>query len=158
SGNAVILAIDRADSLYLSGWTNDKSNMPITENAFQKTIVPGDTHLWFGKLAPDGSTLVYCTYLGGSGRDRVFGLAVDAQGNAVAAGYTMSTDFPTAAAIQSQSRGRFTSFVTKLNADGSRLIYSTYLGGSGGDDRPFMLVLDGQENVVLAGRTNSKDY
>src|SRR5258706_13974775 len=90
-------------------------------------------------LNPAGSALVYSTFLGGSGRDSSGGITVDASGNAYVTGGTNSTDFPTTAgAFQPIFGGGSTfqaefrasdAFVTKLNATGSALIYSTYLGG-----------------------------
>ena len=80
--------------------------------------------------------LVYSTYLGGSGDDRGQGIAVDAAGNAYVTGFTVSTDFPTTlGAFQTTFGGAVDgvdAFVTKLNPTGSALVYSTYLGGSGG--------------------------
>ena len=85
------------------------------------------------KLNAAGSALVYSTYLGGSGDDDGNGIAVDSSGNAYVTGYTDSTNFPTANAFQAAfGGGSGDAFVTKLNAAGSALVYSTYLGGSGG--------------------------
>ena len=113
--------------------------------------------------------LVYSTYLGGSGQlnsgnyqgDEGNGIAVDSTGNAYVVGSTYSADFPvTTGALQSQSnaaQGQGTIFVTKLNAAGSALIFSTYLGGSGGD-YGFAIALDPANNVYIAGATRSTDF
>ena len=82
------------------------------------------------KINPAGSGLVYSTYLGGSGDDRGLGIAVDGAGNAYVTGWTTSTNFPTLNAYQ-RITGNGDAFVTQLNATGSALLYSTYLGGSG---------------------------
>ena len=83
------------------------------------------------KLDATGSGLVYSTYLGGSDIDFGFGIAVDGAGSAYVTGYTASTNFPTTAgAAQTTNAGGFDAFVTKLDATGSGLVYSTYLGGS----------------------------
>ncbi|PYN28613.1 MAG: cell surface protein, partial [Candidatus Rokuibacteriota bacterium] len=87
------------------------------------------------KLNPTGTGLVYSTYLGGSGVDEGFGIAVDTLGNAYVTGFTSSTNFPTTAgAFQATFGGTEDAFVTKLNPMGAGLVYSTYLGGSGVDD------------------------
>src|SRR5439155_3430522 len=79
--------------------------------------------------------LAYSTYLGGSGFDRGQGIAVDGAGNAYVTGLTASTDFPTTVgAFDTSANGGGDAFVTKLNPLGTGLLYSTYLGGSGGDE------------------------
>ena len=78
--------------------------------------------------------LVYSTYLGGSDHDNGSGIAVDSAGNAYVTGFTDSVDFPTANALYPDNSGGFNDvFVAKLNADGTALVYSTYLGGSRSD-------------------------
>src|SRR5205085_10726396 len=86
------------------------------------------------------------------------GIAVDSSGNAYVTGQTASTNFPTANAIQSNKAGTTTNaYVTKLNASGSALIYSTYLGGSGGD-AGLGIAVDAAGNAYVAGRTGSTDF
>ena len=88
------------------------------------------------KLAADGTSLDYSTYLGGSGVDRGQAIAVDSSGAAYVTGYTSSSDFPTSTgAYQTTLNGSQDAFVSKLAADGKSLDYSTYLGGSSSDDR-----------------------
>jgi hypothetical protein len=84
------------------------------------------------KLNAAGSALVYSTYLGGSGQDIGYGIAVDTSGNAYVTGQTESTNFPTASPVQASYFGGGVSdaFVAKLNPAGSALVYSTYLGGN----------------------------
>ena len=82
------------------------------------------------KLNADGTALVYSTYLGGNGYDQGNGIAVDSAGDAYVTGSTNSSDFPTTAdAVQSDLFENFDAFVSELNADGTALEYSTYLGG-----------------------------
>src|SRR5207247_6734035 len=79
-------------------------------------------------------SLVYSTYLGGSALDQGFGIAVDASGSAYVTGLTEAADFPTTAgAFDTSFNGSGDAFVTKLDPDGSALVYSTYLGGSAFD-------------------------
>jgi hypothetical protein len=113
--------------------------------------------------------LVYSTYLGGSDEDTGTDIAVDSAGNAYICGETLSTNFPTANALDSTFApnpdfpGSRDAFVTKLNANGNALVYSTYLGGKGdpahnGDDRCFSLRVDASGNAYLAGETHSNDF
>jgi hypothetical protein len=114
------------------------------------------------KLNPTGSALVYSTYLGGSSNDATGGIAVDAAGNAYVAGVTSSKDFPTTlGAFQPVFGGGSTftefgmasdGFVTKLNATGSALIYSTYLGGFD-DDEAGRIAVDAAGNAYVVGGT-----
>ena len=98
--------------------------------------------------------LAYSTYLGGSGDDNGRGIAVDAAGNAYVTGQTGSTNFPTANAIQATYGGGVTdAFVTKLNAAGSALVYSTYLGGSSGG-----IAVDSAGNAYVTGLIISTDF
>ena len=104
--------------------------------------------------------LSYSTYLGGSGGDQGDGIAVDTAGNAYVTGYTMSTDFPTANPLQGtcgSCNGFYTAFVAKLNPTGSALVYSTYLGGSGGDQGDGIAV-DTAGNAYVTGWTASTDF
>jgi hypothetical protein len=110
------------------------------------------------KLNASGSALVYSTYLGGSGDEEARGIALDSAGNAYVTGYTGSTDFPTANPLQDVYGGGFSdAFVTKLNASGSALVYSTYLGGSG-DEEARGIALDSAGNAYVTGFTRSADF
>jgi len=100
--------------------------------------------------------LNYSTYLGGSRSDFGTGIAVDASGNAYVTGYTFSADFPTESPFQAYA-GSVDAFVTKLNAAGSALIYSTYLGGSA-DDLAASIALDSSGDAYVTGSTDSLDF
>ncbi len=103
-------------------------------------------------------TLVYSTYLGGSGDDQGNAIAVDASGYAYVTGRTVSADFPTTPGIlQTGFGGTYDAFVTKLNPDGTALVYSTYLGGSSWDWGSGIAV-DGWGNTYIAGFTLSLDF
>jgi len=156
------IAVDADGNAYITGTAS--SNLPTTAGAFQST--PGDTHDAFvAKFDPTGSTLVYSTYLGGTGIEYLFGsgaIAVDASGNAYVTGSTTSHDFPTTlGAFQPLFGGGSTyearyrgsdAFVTKLNANGSALIYSTYLGGFD-DDQSIAIAVDAPGNAYVVGIT-----
>ncbi len=123
------IAVDDAGSAYVTGDTI--SLFPTTVGAFDTTANGGDDP-FVTKLNAAGSALVYSTYLGGNTFDVGLGIAVDDAGSAYVTGDTVSTNFPTTAgAFDTSANGAHDPFVTKLNAAGSALAYSTYLGGSG---------------------------
>jgi hypothetical protein len=99
--------------------------------------------------------LGFSTYLGGSGDDAGYGVALDANGNVLITGSTQSTDFPTINALYGTSAGGRDAFVTKISADGSQILYSTYLGGEG-DDVGQGIAVDSAGNAYIAGWTKSR--
>jgi hypothetical protein len=109
-------------------------------------------------------SLAYSTYLGGSDSDGGLSMAVDASGDAYVTGYTLSTDFPTAAAFQDANGGGMDAFVAKLKPDGSGLIYSTYLGGSGDEDAGYFttyggaIAVDASGSAYVTGYTDSVNF
>jgi len=109
------------------------------------------------KINPSGSRLAYSTYLGGNGDDNGAEIVADSDGNAYVSGPTSSTDFPTLNPFQPANAGGYDIFVTKLNATGSALIYSTYVGGSG-DEVNRGTAIDSRHNIYLAGPTTSNDF
>ena len=151
------IAVDSARSVYLTGETRS-TNFPTTPGAFDVTL--GNPNLgdaFVTKLDATGS-LVYSTYLGGTFGDFGIGIAVDAAGNAVVAGMTSSSDFPTTAgAFDESPNGVDDVFVTKLNTTGSALVYSTFLGGIG-FDWAFALAVDAAGSAFVTGQTTSSDF
>ncbi len=124
------IAIDGAGNAYITGETRS-TNFP-TLNPFQNlSSIDGDAFVT--KLAPGGNNLIYSTYLAGNGRDRGESIALDVTGNAYIAGYTTSSNFPTANAFDATYGGSGDVFVVKLAPAGNALVYSTYLGGSGAE-------------------------
>jgi hypothetical protein len=101
--------------------------------------------------------LIYSTYLGGSGYDYGFGVALDSAGNAYVTGWTASTDFPTMNPSQPGNGGQYDAFVSKINPAGSALVYSTYLGGSSSDGGQGIAV-DAEGNAYITGGTTSTDF
>jgi hypothetical protein len=156
---AAAIACDTAGNAYVTGYTAS-ANFP-TQNALQPTFgggPPGSaTDVFLAKLNAGGSALVYSTYLGGNGQDLGRGIAVDSAGNAYVTGATSSTNFPTASPIQAANAGATDAFVAKLNAAGSALVYSTYLGGSG-TDVAFELAVDASGQAFVAGSTASSNF
>jgi hypothetical protein len=109
------------------------------------------------KLGPAGSNLIYSTFLGGNNIDAGLGIAVDAATNAYIAGYTLSTNFPTRNAFQKTLSGEANAFVTELDASGSNLVYSTYLG-SNNIDYGYALAMDAAGNAYVTGQTDSSNF
>jgi uncharacterized repeat protein (TIGR03803 family) len=101
--------------------------------------------------------LSYSSYLGGSDFDQAYGLAIDASGNIIVAGTTLSTNFPTANPFQAQDNGNYDVFVTKFDPSASSLIYSTYLGGSNVDFCEGV-ALSASGNAYIAGYTGSNNF
>jgi hypothetical protein len=174
------IAVDIFGSAYVVG-TTGSTDFPVTGTAFQK--VNNDAlnqsngsaaNVFISKLDPSGSSLVYSTYLGGSGdywfKDSGAAIAVDLQGNAYVTGFTGSSDFPiTPGAFQpvnkSAANTARNAFVTKLTADGSGLIYSTYLGGSGfhtgvAEDGDYAtgIAIDSSGDAFVVGSSFSEDF
>ena len=148
------IAVDPSGNAYVIGYTNG-TNFPTTAGAFQQ-FNHGGYDVFVTKLNPSGSALVYSTYLGGSTDDAGIAIALDSSGDAYLTGYTNSSDFPLAGPIQSTNH-LTDAFVVKLNAAGSALLYSTYLGGSGYDQGQGIAV-DSAGNAYVTGRTNSTDF
>lgn len=167
-GNGI--AVDASGSAYIVGSTYS-TDFPLTSGAFQsQNNAPTYSSTAFvSKLNPAGTALVYSTYLGGSGGDMGYGIALDGAGNAYVTGATYSTDFPvTCGALlttnPSKTSGASTGFVTKLNATGTALDYSTYLGGSGNQTTPAQgdvtqaIAVDGAGSAYITGYTWSSDF
>jgi hypothetical protein len=157
------IAVDAEGHAYVTGAALT-SDFPTTPGAFQTAACPnvypfaGDGFV--AKLSVDGGSLLYSTLLCGQGDDLPAGIAIDAAGNAYVAGTTASSDFPLVDPIELVRGGGvigLSGFVAKLSPDGARLLYSTYLGGSGSaviND----LALDAAGNVYVTGETSSVDF
>ncbi|MFX0060792.1 MAG: SBBP repeat-containing protein [Candidatus Hermodarchaeota archaeon] len=150
------LVVDVSGNTFITGHT-DSLNFP-TYSALNSTTNLG-TDVFVTKLNATGNGLVFSTYLGGSGNDKGWGIAVDENGNSYVSGETESSDFPTVSAYNSthNNPGGSDVFVTKLNATGNGLVFSTYLGGSG-HDYGEAIALDGDGNSYVTGYTGSLDF
>jgi hypothetical protein len=152
--SGVGIALDSAGNAYVAGYT-DSTDFPLAV-AFQASN-RGGRDAFVTKLNTDGSAPVYSTYLGGGGDDSAYGIRVDSSDNAYVAGRTASSNFPTASPLQAALRGLSDAFVTKFNATGSSLVYSTYLGGSS-DDQASGIAVDSSGSAYLTGDTGSPDF
>jgi hypothetical protein len=159
------LALDSAGNAYVTGVTESHA-FPTTPGAFQ-TDLHGDFDAFVTKLNANGTALVYSTFLGGTGRDGGHGIAVDSLGNAYITGDTSSLDFPTTPGAFQRNCKLFdvdvstceSAFVTKLNASGSGLLYSTFLGGTTNGFQPGeSIAVDKTGNAFVTGFTEAADF
>jgi len=161
------IALDNSGNFYVTGETSSgiigqtsPGDFPTTPGAFDRTYNGGT--FWTGdvfvtKFSPSGDQLLYSTYLGTGGDDYGTAIAVDAVGSAFVTGITDGTGFPTMNPYDGTLSGPYDMFVTKLNPAGSALVYSTYLGGNGGDGAG-KIALDLYGNAYVAGSTSSPDF
>jgi len=152
------VAVDGDGNIFVTGRTTS-DDFP-TKNAFQGTRIgaAGRTAAFVTSFTPGGG-LAYSTYLGGSDDEEGLGIAVSAQGLAYVTGFVESSDFPTAFAFDGTLGGGCSAFVTKLNADGDDALYSTYLGGSGGDCVANTdIALNSAGHAYITGGTGSLDF
>lgn len=151
------VAVDSAGNVYITG--NTSAPFPTTAGAYQTTF-GGGSDGFVTKLNASGTAPLYSTYLGGNDNDFDLVIAVDTAGNAYITGATGSTNFPTTPGAYQTTfpgAGFVHGFVTKLNATGTALLYSTYLGGSGGDGGSRIMV-DSAGNAYVIGLTNSTNF
>jgi hypothetical protein len=151
------IAVDGSGNAYIAGDTLSV-NFPVTNAA--QSVLAGNADAFVTKLSPTGA-MVFSTFLGGSGDEHVGGIALDSSRNVYVAGGTMSMNFPVVGAIQSSNRGGQETFVTKISASGSSILYSTYLGGNGTAgwlEQANGIAVDGSGNAYVAGVTNSANF
>jgi hypothetical protein len=150
------LGLDKSGRVAINGYT-DSTDFPLA-NPVQGKYGGGFNDAFVAKLDPSNSKLIYSTFLGGSGVDLAWNLATDGAGNVIVTGYTSSVDFPLQHPYQARfGGGAHDVFVSKLNADGSALIYSTYLGGNA-EDIGRAVVADAAGNTYVVGSTTSQDF
>ena len=148
---------DDMNFVYFTGYTK-VLNFPITTGVFQNTYA-GGIDAYVTKMAADGTSMIYSTYMGGSDWEIAYGIGVNSSYEPYIAGFCRSSNFPvTAGSVQPTSNGGLVeSFVAKLSADGTSLLYGTYLGGT---DRDYLydLVVRPTGEAYVAGYTLSSDF
>lgn len=150
------ITVDINGNAYVTGWTFS-ADYPTTNSAYDKNQ-HGDSDVLLTKISPDGTTLVYSTFLGGNHKDTGLALAVDISGNAFITGYTFSSNYPvTSGAYDVNYHDDEDIFVTKINYDGSGLIYSTFIGGNT-SDAAYSILIDLQGNAIITGNSLSRDF
>ncbi|MBK9051018.1 MAG: SBBP repeat-containing protein [Chloroflexi bacterium] len=149
------LLVNNAGEAYVVGETNS-FDFPLTPDALDNTFDDGEA--FFLKVAADGASLLYSTFLGGADLDGLRSLAQDSAGNFYVTGQTWSLDFPTTAgAYDGIHNGARDAFVTKLNPTGTAILYSTFLGGDTQEQgQAIGVTADGQ--ATITGWTNSTNY
>ncbi len=151
------LALDDQDNVYLVGGS-DSRNFPTTEGTFQRNL-KGERDAVIVKLSADGSKLILSTFLGGSSWDGTMGIHVNTSGDIYVAGHTRSSNFPTTpGAPSSKFSGKSDCFLTKISNDGSKLLYSTYLGGTENEFAEHRPWLNTDGAFFLTGVTSSPDF
>ena len=157
------IGVDSSGDAYVGGETNS-TNFPTLAPVQSSNGGNGDGFI--AKLNPDGTQLIYSTYIGGAGADSVAALAVDSKGDAFVTGQTTSTDFPimpvstptsTTTAFQTVYKGNGDAFVAELPSTGDKLTYSSYLGGSEADFG-LGIAVDSAGNAYITGSTQSPDF
>jgi hypothetical protein len=155
--------VDTDGAMYVTGRT-DSADFPL-KKPLQANLV-GQDDFYVAKLDPTGSRLIYSTYLGGPDWESPRGaepseagpsIAVDRGGNAIILGYSNADGYPVVNAHQDHPAGGLDGVLTKLNKQGSSILFSTYLGGSG-NDKPRSLKLDASGNIYVTGRADSADF
>ncbi|HEX2912658.1 MAG TPA: SBBP repeat-containing protein [Chloroflexia bacterium] len=155
-GNGI--AVDSSGNAYIAGYTSS-INFPVTNNAYSTTGF-GNKDIFVTKLNAAGNGLVYSTFIGSSKDDVPNAIALDSSGNAYITGYTTSEGYPTTPGAFSTGIGSLNikdAFVTKLSADGSSLLYSTFLGGSA-EDIANGIAVDSSGSAYITGQTASVDF
>lgn len=153
------VAVDSSGNAYVAGDTQ-YSSFPTTPGAFQTKNGGGIGEGFVLKLNASGSAFLYSTRLGGNSNDVINAVAIDSSGNAYVTGYTGSTDFPLVRPVQRQYQEFLDAFVTKLNPDGTALVYSTYLGGrcGNGADVAYAIAVDSFGAAYVTGKTSSSNF
>jgi hypothetical protein len=154
---ALAVAVGGDGGVYLTGYT-ESADFPLNK-AIQNANAGGANDAFVAKLNSAGSALEYSTFLGGKGAETGNGIAVDGAGAAYVVGHTGSSDFPTVRPFQAALArpDDLDGFVTKVQAGGTGLAYSSYLGG-GGDDHLTDVAIDGEGNAYAVGDTRAGDF
>jgi hypothetical protein len=149
------IAVDGDGNAFVAGLTTS-TDFPVTAGAFQTAGGGASVDAFVTKLSPTGAA-VYSTYLGGLGADAALDIAVDGAGNAYVTGYSFGGSFPLASPLQSATGSHYDAFLAKLNAAGTALVFSTYLGGSG-QEKGHGVAVDPSGNAYITGGTFSTDF
>lgn len=161
---ATAIAVDSAGDAYIAGLasSNDFPTIPTSYQPQKNSTTYG---AFITELDPTGSGLIYATFIGGTtgNGDQANAIALDSTGNAYITGSTQSANFPVTPGAPQQSNNtilndHLTGFVTKLNAGGASLGYSTYLGGSTQGDSGFGIAVDSEGSAYVTGIAVSTDF
>jgi hypothetical protein len=148
------LVLDETDTIYITG-QSESSNFPLTPNALNDTIQ--DREAFLSKISADGSSVLYSTFLGGSDKEFGMTLALDSTNNMIISGLTYSNDYPVTSTAYDTTYSNDDLFISKISSDGSSLIFSTFLGGSGWE-QVNGLVVDDNDDLLFTGTTTSTGF
>lgn len=148
------IAVDAAGNLYITGYSGSL-DFPTTHTGYG--ALSGMDDVFITKLNSLGSVMLYSTYLGGYSRDYGYGIAVDAAGAVYVTGETSSNDFPLVSPIQATKGIVADVFITKINATGTAIVYSTFLGGNY-TDRDLDIAIDTSGAAYVTGEASSTDF
>lgn len=154
----VDIQVDSSEHFYIAGYTSS-SDFP-TINAYDDTYNMGENPYYDAfvtKFSPDGTILLFSTYLGGTNTDCAYGLEIDKQETVYITGVTWSSDFPVVDSYDGVLNGSMDIFITRLCSTGESVIYSTYIGGSE-DETGFDIALDKKGAIYVTGSTCSVDF
>jgi hypothetical protein len=148
------MAIDESNNVYGIG-SSSSSDWPVV-NPFQATSGGGEDVVVI-KLSNDGTTLMFSSYLGGSSSDRAHDMSLDSKNRVVLTGWTLSSNYPVANAIDGSFGGSYDVILSRVNTTSGSLDFSTYLGSSG-DDRGHGIAIDPDDNIYFEGWTSSSAF
>jgi len=149
------IAVDAAGNAYVTGNTNSR-NFPAVVGP-DTSYNGGDRDAFVAKVNPSGTALLYAGFLGGSGWDVGWGIAVDAAGNAYVTGGTNSRNFPAVVGPDTSYNGSADAFVAKVNPSGTGLVYAGFLGGSDWEVG-ISIAVDAAGNAYVTGETSSRNF
>ncbi|MBI5375843.1 MAG: SBBP repeat-containing protein [Candidatus Schekmanbacteria bacterium] len=150
------VTLDNSGNVYITGQTyGTLGDFPLISPLYSYN--KGDSDVFVLKINASGTALVYSTFIGGTGVDVGYGIAVDSSENIYITGSTTSSNFPLMSPIQALKAGTNDAFITKINSSGTSLIYSTYLGGSN-SDYCTAIAVDNSGNAYVTGNTNSTNF
>jgi len=158
-GGINCMALDKAGDVFVGGLT-ESNDFPVTIGALRKAFSSQSSTGFVSELNSTGSALIFSTFLGGTNQDAVDCLTLNSAGNPVVGGTTGSTNFPvTVGALHTvHADTNQIGFVSEFGPAGASLVYSTYLGGTGGDDGCTSVALNTNGQAVVTGHTNSLDF
>jgi hypothetical protein len=148
------LALGDQDDVFATGFTASP-DFPLAD-PYQSTL-NGSEDAYVSHLSTTGSVLIYSTFLGGGDIEEARGIRVDRDGRAWVMGKTYSTDFPTVRPLQPSLLGADDNFISQFTLNGDNLLFSTYLGGSDGEN-PYAMVIDRNDSIYISGLTHSTDF
>ncbi|MEO0896374.1 MAG: SBBP repeat-containing protein [Bacteroidota bacterium] len=144
-------------TILIAGFTPSQ-DFPVTKGAFEESFQGGFGDAFVSKLSPEGDSLVFSTYVGGNGRDYIYDLEIDSMGHIYLTGLTYSEDFPLGSnPMQGINEGLGDIFLSKMDPQGQKFVYSTYLGGNE-LDIAHALEIDKEGNAYIVGETRSVNF